>query len=250
MGEMDNLLARLNEIKTEITGQIRRKGLDVSISKFKGREDNRSFEDFVKEYCRLGDSYEWDEPALLKNLPQVLTGEALAAYELLTADQTQTWTLAKNALAVKFIDEDGEVYARCQLQTRKQRTSESVAEFGQAINQLVKKAYPNSKGFTEAQRISMTIDSFFQGLNKCLKEHLLRKPKPANLAEAISMAQKEQFLQNSLDKEESSVELKRAVCRLEDEVRGELNKMKQEFKSENEKISSLLAQPPIDQSLN
>jgi hypothetical protein len=229
---MEDLVRELERLKTDLTQQIKKGHLDISLAKFKGREDNRSFEEFLKAYCRLGDSLEWDDQALLKNVPQLLSGEALASYDLLTDNEKDTWGHVKTALNNKFEDTDSESLARFQLLSRKQKSCESMAEFGQAISQLVKKGYSTAKGYNENQRNSLSVDAFLNGVRKEIKEQIIRQTKPDNIAEAISKAQKEELIQKSLNPHDDAAELRRAVGRLEEEIKGEIGKLKKECKEE------------------
>lgn len=49
---------------------------------------------------------------------------------------------------------------RRQANSRKQREGESIAEYAQALTQLVEKAYPDSENYTDAMRVGMAIDLF------------------------------------------------------------------------------------------
>lgn len=55
--------------------------------KFIGRDDPRDWEQYLKEYCRIGDALGWDENILSKTLPNYLESEALAMYDLLTDNE-------------------------------------------------------------------------------------------------------------------------------------------------------------------
>ena len=199
---MDGLLNRLDNLQVNLERHINtRTGrhLNVDVKKFIGRQDERDFDQFIKEYCRMGDSLDWDENALLRNFPQVISGEALAAYDMLAANEKDTWDHIKPAMKSKFTDVNSESLARYQLQSREQKTSESPAEFAKIIESLVAKGFPSTKGFTDAQRTSLAIDAFIKGLNYELKKVLIRRDPPGSLSEAISAAQKEQMVQNTLN---------------------------------------------------
>ena len=59
--ELNNIRGDLGIIKTRSAPQI-----NSEIKKFKGKQDDRDFEQFLREYCRLGDALEWDENKLFK----------------------------------------------------------------------------------------------------------------------------------------------------------------------------------------
>ena len=112
---MQQLIEKLDDIKIEIEGEVRRRTsnhLPVKLKPFKGREDERDFETFLKEYARAGDAFDWNEDQLLKNLPQALTGEGLASYDLLTDAEKDTWDDVKANLKEKFEDPEAESFAR------------------------------------------------------------------------------------------------------------------------------------------
>ena len=59
---MQQIDAKLDDIKADIEAEIRRRisgHLQVNIIPFKGRNDERDFDEFIKEYARVGDSYDW-----------------------------------------------------------------------------------------------------------------------------------------------------------------------------------------------
>ena len=90
---MEGLLGRLDTLQLNLERHINtRTGrhLNVDVKKFIGRQDERDFDQFIKEYYRMGDSLDWDENALLRNFPQVISGEALAAYDMLAANEKDT----------------------------------------------------------------------------------------------------------------------------------------------------------------
>jgi hypothetical protein len=91
---------------------------------------------------------------------------------------------------------------------------------------------------TASSTVADTTAAFLQGLKKDLREFMVRRDRPANLAEAISQAQKEQLITKSLNEEDGSVELKKAVSRLEDEMKL-MRKIKEE---ENEKVNAIVPQ--------
>ena len=150
----------------------------MNIIPFKGRNDERDFDEFIREYARVGDSYDWLEVQLLKILPQVLSGEALAAYDLLTEAEKDTWANVKTNLKNKFVDPESESMARNMLQSRHQKEKESITEFAKAVEQLVKKGYPAANGYTDDQRTSLVVDSFIRGLKRELKKVMLKKISP------------------------------------------------------------------------
>ena len=237
MNAIDN---KLDDLKADIEAAIRRSTsghLHANIVPFKGRQDERDFEDFIKEYTRVGDSYDWLEAQLLKTLPQVLTGEALAAYDLLQDNEKDTWANVKTNLKNKFVDSESESMARYQLQNRCQKDKESITEFAKVVEQLVKKGYPATNGFTDAQRTSLIVDSFIRGLRKNLKKVMMRKQKPNTLAEAIAQAQKEEMIQTEIDKADESESMKKLICSLENEVRDMKMEIKMEKVKKKEKVN-------------
>lgn len=225
---MDALIDQLNNIRTDL-GVIKTRTsqqLNSEIKKFKGREDERDFEQFLREYCRLGDALDWDEPKLLKNISQVLTGEALAAYDLLSAAEKANWNAIKVSLKAKFKDPDSECLARQQLQIRQQKPGESIPEFARAIENLVSKGFPVDEGYTAAQRSSIGVDSFLRGIKTEIKKVLLRQTKPADLPSAIAAAQKEEMVELSLKSEMDDAEVKKSLV----ELKNELKQIKEEVK--------------------
>jgi hypothetical protein len=251
--QQNDVFARLNELN-DVLDEIKEKMnppklQNISPPHFKGRDDPKDFEQFVKEYCRVGDALGWTEEILAKSLPSCLEGEALAIYEMLDEDERDTWENIKTNLTQKFSqDSDAETLARLQIAGRKQKFGESVAEYGHAIEQLVRKAYPTAKNYTPVQRQSIAVDSFIQGLKKELKEVLCRQVKPATLADAINNAQKEEFhlrlFADENEKETKQARLEKEYIRISKEVE-QLKTQLAENKKETINAIVPSAPPPI-----
>ena len=115
MADLAQIIAKLDSLKIEIRDEIKTqtgRNLAVDIKKFKGRVDDREFSDFIKEYCRLGDSFDWNEEKLLRNFPQVICGEALAMYELLKDNEKVDWDALKRNMSLKFLGDESEALGR------------------------------------------------------------------------------------------------------------------------------------------
>ena len=166
-----------------------------------GRGDKRSFQIFIKEFNKLGTSYGWSNRDLCKHVPMYFKNEASAIYDELTDAQKRDWTELVDEMASKLGAGDSSYAYRRQMQARKQRESESYAEFGQALSELADKAYPDNRGCTADMRKNLIIDVFLNGVKIGIREHLRRRTRPASLPEAIAAAMEEEELFNDLNRE-------------------------------------------------
>ncbi|KAF7637573.1 hypothetical protein Mgra_00002832, partial [Meloidogyne graminicola] len=138
--EMDlkELMNAIKEIKEQLDTQ-KQQVPNLAPPKYKGREDHRDWEQYLKEYCRIGDALGWNEKTLSKTLPNYLESEALAMYDLLTDQEKSSWENIKKAMGEKLSqDHQGNCLARSQLVNRDQKPGESVSEYAAAIESLLK----------------------------------------------------------------------------------------------------------------
>jgi hypothetical protein len=240
---MNELMDAINEIKDGME-KAKQKHPYVVPPTFKGREDDRDWEQFLKEYCRAGDALAWEEDTLAKSLPCYLKGEAIAIFDLLTDQEKADWDSIKKAMGDKLSkDHLGHNVARTQLTRREQKPGESVAEFAAAIESLVKKAFPKEKAYTDDQRKDQILDAFFRGIKFNLRKVLIRQARPATLAEAIDMGQKEELNQRMLA-EGSGKEKQEALEREQYRMSKEIEKLKALLKEkEKEKVNVVNTAP-------
>ncbi|KAF7636238.1 Reverse transcriptase domain-containing protein, partial [Meloidogyne graminicola] len=241
--EMDlkELMNAIKEIKEQLDTQ-KQQVPNLAPPKYKGREDHRDWEQYLKEYCRIGDALGWTENTLSKTLPNYLESEALAMYDLLTDQEKSSWENIKKAMGEKLSqDHQGNCLARSQLVNRDQKPGESVSEYAAAIESLVKKGFPKDK-YTEIQRAELIVDAFYRGLKYNLRKVLIRHKQPKTLAEAITAAQNEELNQKILAEEELKINGKSRQESLENEQ----NRLCKEL----EKLKTQLAEKLNEEKIN
>lgn len=203
----------------------------LSLPMCKGRADNRSFREFLRECARIGKALGWNEKKSISMLGLCLKGEALALFQNLNNDTLKEWKLVTDALCAKLYSESNLGILRNKLQRRVQRENESVAEYGSAIKELVESAFPTSKNYTQNQRTELAIQSFRNGLKPLIKKHMVRKAYPASYDECISEALLEEQLQKELRSD-----------RLRDEYLSSSIRAEARARELGEKVESLVAQ--------
>ena len=139
-----------------------------------------------------------------KVLPCYLKASSSASYDTLEIATTKDWVKLLDALAKVFMSPGAVPAARHQLHTRKQRPDQSVAQYGQLVEQLISKAYPEAMGFTKEMQQQLAVDIFRTNLKSNLRAHILRKPPAATLRDAIAEAMIEEDLQAELEKDEAA----------------------------------------------
>ena len=119
--------------------------------------------------------YQWTENRCCLILPAFLEGDASAAYDSLTSTVKKDWKRLVDELAKKLGRSEDHAYLRQNLYEIKQGLNETPLEFGMRISQLVKRAYPDTKNYTNEQRESIAVDHFINGSKIEYQEELMRK---------------------------------------------------------------------------
>lgn len=257
-GDLAQLAQQISDIKDMLSKpKSQHAGIPLPI-RFSGRNDPRDFESFIREFCKYGDCMDWDERKLLKSFASFLQNEALATYVLLNDAEKASWSDLKRAMADKLNQDSPYDVARTQLRDRYQRPNESVAEFAQSIESLIKKAYPRTKHFTEDQRQEFAVQDFIHGLKYELREHLLKQEnRPLTLNEAITRAQKMELTLKILaeDRDRNSSKIRNEVLEREQfRLASELEKLETKLSEKNSKEAKVnaiqTASGPKKQQLN
>jgi hypothetical protein len=173
----------------------------ISLLPYEGRLDKRSFQTFMKQFNKIGTAYSWSSADCCRHLPLYLKGEAAAIYDALSTTDKSNWNRLVDGVAQALASGDTVYSYRRQLHARKQRETETFAEFASTLTDLVDKAFPDSSGYTANMRRSAVIDCFLDGINIKVREHLRRNQRPATIADAVASAMEEQELQRDLQRE-------------------------------------------------
>jgi hypothetical protein len=146
---MQNLSIRMNSM-----GSKPKKELAL----FRGRNDPRSFQQFIRELNVMANAYNWSNAELMRTLPLFLAPECQSAYENLTDAQKNpeaegsSWEAMTTLLNTAFSNVGSVPHFRRMIVNRRQRAGESISEFAAALKLLAEKAFLGSQGFTEAMR--------------------------------------------------------------------------------------------------
>jgi hypothetical protein len=206
--ELQRELLTLSQNVTTLLNNLNLARPSIPLPTFTGRNNDKSFSAFIKEFNRVANASGWNETSCAQIFPSCLKSEAAAIYENLTAAERTPWRTLLDNMAQKLAGSNDIVSTyRRQANNRKQKPNESLSEFAENISELVTKGYPDSAAFTTAMRDSLSIDIFRSGVNSKIKEHILRREKPATLAAALSEAINEESLIDELSRELVAVNL-------------------------------------------
>lgn len=188
----------------------------MKLEKFKGKWDNRDFHAFLKEFYQIGNMHSWTEQSCCRILPAYLLNDAAAAYDSLSIDAKRNWKKLCDGLADKLSYASNLPAQRRKLFEIRQNKDETALEFGMKIKELVARAFPDGKGYTEDQRESIAVDHFINGLRIEFQEQIIRK-NPQKFVEALEIARAEEGIQKRKENNLAQNELR--------ELREQINKM-------------------------
>ncbi|KAH7703985.1 hypothetical protein AAVH_28836 [Aphelenchoides avenae] len=204
----------------------------LTLSQYKGHEDPRTFEGFIKELNRVGSAMSWNESKLAQILPCLISADALAIYDVLPDGVKTDWRQFTTEMGKRLHNQNDVTSALSKLLQRSQRAGESISEFGMAIRDLVRLAYTDAGGFDDAARIKWEILHFRRGLSPRIKLEVGRIPVPATLdaaiAEAIAEADRQKDFQQDLMRSDQLV----ATAQLQlnnQELRNEMDQLRKQF---------------------
>ena len=127
----------------------------------------------------------WTETEKADYLMIALKGQALEVACSLSSYQQSSYKEVVTALTHRFGLEKQRVRNRAELTNRKRLVGESVAELGQAVRKLVRRAYPKSGlAFQE----DFAVEQFKNALDDLELKRALFQGKPNTLDEAVDMA--------------------------------------------------------------
>lgn len=155
-------------------------------SRIKAREFDGSscFEDYITHFERVARVNAWTEADQADFLLIALKGPALEVACSLSTHQQSSYRDIVKALEHRFGLEKQRIRHRAELTSRKRRVGESVAELGQAIRKLVRRAYPkNGLEFQE----DFAVEQFKNALGDLELKRALFQGKPTTLDEAVEI---------------------------------------------------------------
>ncbi len=94
----------------------------------------------------------------------------------------------KKQLQRHYSPEGNELEWQCRLQSRRQKSGESLSEYAGELRVMVDKAYP---AWVAKQRLEMARNQFVQGLESASVQLLLMREKPETLDAALDLAQQQ-----------------------------------------------------------
>lgn len=195
---------KISELETKIAQLTLGSGPQLALPRWDGSADIQQY--LERLYAAAGYAGMSDEK-LLKAVPLLLTGEAAAVYESLGNTNKTSWKSLLDAMAKRMSNPLNVEYYHRLLLERKKRVGESLAEYGNAVKHLVKRAFPSggkSAGFdfSAEQQEAKTVDYFISGLSPQLKASLLRQKKPATLGDALDAAKAEERILSAIEENE------------------------------------------------
>jgi hypothetical protein len=202
---INNKLLELEGLMGDLSIDTKSPKLGLPI--FSGRTDARDFPDFIKELNKVGNAMGWNEARLAQMIGICLKNEAGAIYDQLDDAIKKNWKKCVTELAHKFQRPENAHLSRLKLQSKIQG-DESIAEFGNAVRNLVLRAFPSNcklvpgtttEIFSKQAREELEVHYFLNGLKMPLRGPLLRKQKDiASLEEAVDLAVQEETVQNAI----------------------------------------------------
>lgn len=142
---------------------------------------DKDWENWLSKFERCVKVNKWSEPEKCDFLSVYLDGEADKVYCDLSAEEKESWA---SALTGRFDPSPQPELFETQLSARKRESGEKLADFGNAIRTLARKAFPQESVNTR-DRIAKT--QFLRALSGEMQLKL-RLAEPKTLDDAIKMA--------------------------------------------------------------
>lgn len=128
---------------------------------------------------------EWDDSLKCKFLAILLKEQAANIFFDLDEETRNNWGVLKTALSARLDTSASPELAKSEFLARSRKPNESMIDFGNAIRQLGRKAYPK---LPNEIRDELAKDQFLRGLGDREMTIRVRQSKPLNLDEAIGSA--------------------------------------------------------------
>ena len=108
--------------------------------------------------------------------------KACVAYQLFSQETKNSYTLSKAALRERFEPTSNREYYKVEFRSRERKSTESWADFGDALLSLVDRAFPD---LPDNAREALALDRFLSQLNPLQILFAVRQCKPKCVREAV-----------------------------------------------------------------
>ena len=163
---------------------------------FWGSSAKEDWGDFKFYFTRMSAVNNWEPAVQLQRLMVHLRGDAESFANGLDAAQRATYESLLKAMDARFGVFERTASYVAELELRVKKKEEDYREFGQAIEQLCRKAYPGS--YATAQ--TMALQNFTRGCGSPSVSHHIRLGRPKDMMEAVELAYYYDFVVNGTEK--------------------------------------------------
>ena len=175
------------------------RGPNLPIPEFEGKR-GENFDQFIKRFNLAYEANGYKAELKHSVLAAKLKGKAFFLYDSLPAASKTSFASIVTALREKFSTQDHCRFAHEKFGTRKQRTGESVTDYGNAIYELGLAALST---IADDQRDSLIREKFLSGLLPHLSEMTIFS-NPNSFAEALQVAERLEGVKMSQSNKESA----------------------------------------------
>ena len=136
------------------------------------REEGEEISDWLDRFQMIAEVCHWNQQAKLVNLATRLSGQAYAFYQSCSSQQKTNYSALVSALTKRFTPVRIQSVESSLFHEHKQRETESVDEYAQALRSLFHRAYPHTQQSSrEAEDMGKAVlaSQFISGLRPAVK---------------------------------------------------------------------------------
>ena len=170
-------------------------------------DGERDFDEWISHFEDVADLNGWNDGEKLRWLKVRLVGKARVAFNRLTHVTQQSFATAKEALHNRFEPDSKRELYKVELERRKKSEKESWADYGDALSQLARKAFPNLQ---DEAREQLALNRYMDQLKNPQISFSVKQRRPRSIQEAVSATIE---LQSYLVKPDAQ----EAVCEVKEE---------------------------------
>ena len=170
----------------------RRQDLSVKTKRPTQYDGRSSCRDYLVQFEMISKMNRWDNTTCALELATSLSGQALAVLTDIEPCQRENYGTLVNALLTRFEPDNQSEVFRAQLKCRVRKQGEGLAELGQDIKRLVRKAYPEA---SNSVRDTLARDAFSDALNDYELERSISRSHGTSLDAALRVALEEEAFQ-------------------------------------------------------
>lgn len=152
-------------------------------------------EDIWTEYIRYFENIvsinDWDENRTRRVFFTVLRGQAETYAYGLTEEIRNSWTELKRAMENRFGHRVMKESYIAEVKMRRKRTNETFRDFGQAIEDLYRKAYPDNREYIKESSLKTFLDNCSEDSDF---RYAVKRIRPKTLQDAITAAMQEECI--------------------------------------------------------